>query len=61
LLVGATGFFCTVGAGVATISVAAGALTLTSLAGGTFVNGSAAVSITSAGVIDLKAPFINLN
>ena len=61
LLVGATGFFCTVGAGVATISVAAGALTLTSLAGGTFVNGSATVSLTSAGVIDLKAPFINLN
>lgn len=61
LLVGATGFFVTVGAGVATISVAAGALTLTSLAGGTFVNGQTAVSITSAGVIDLKAPFINLN
>lgn len=61
MLVGATGFFVTVGAGVGTISVAAGALTLTSLAGGTFVNGSAAVSITSGGVIDLKAPFINLN
>jgi hypothetical protein len=25
------------------------------------VNGASAVSITSAGVIDLKAPFINLN
>ena len=61
MLVGAGGFFVTVGAGVATISVAAGALTLTSLAGGTFVNGASAVSITSAGVIDLKAPFINLN
>ena len=61
MLVGATGFFVTVGAGVGTISVAAGALTLTSLAGGTFVNGQSAVSITSAGVIDLKAPFINLN
>lgn len=61
MLVGATGFFVTVGAGVGTISVAAGALTLTSLAGGTFVNGQLAVSITSAGVIDLKAPFINLN
>lgn len=60
-LVGATGFFVTVGAGVATISVAAGALTLTSAAGGTFINGNAAVSLTSAGVIDLKAPFINLN
>lgn len=61
LLVGASGFFVTVGAGVATINVAAGALTLASLAGGTFINGSAAVSISSAGVIDLKAPFINLN
>ena len=61
LLVGASGFFVTVGAGVATISVAAGALSLTSAAGGVFVDGSAAVSIKSAGVIDLKAPFINLN
>lgn len=61
LLVGATGFFVTVGAGVAAINVAAGALTLSSLAGGTFVNGVSAVTITSAGLITLAAPFINLN
>lgn len=61
LLVGASGFFVTVGAGVATISVAAGALSLNSVAGGVFLDGSLAVVIKSAGVIDLKAPFINLN
>jgi len=61
LLVGATGFFVTVGAGVATINVAAGALTLNSLAGGTFVKGDLATVISSAGVVDIKAPFINLN
>ena len=59
--VGASGFFVNVGAGVANISVAAGALTLTALAGGTFINGSAVVSITSAAIINLKAPFISLN
>lgn len=61
LLVGATGFFVTVGAGVGTITVAAGALTLASTVGGTFVNGGEVVAITSKALAEVKAPLINLN
>lgn len=61
LLVGATGFFVTVGAGVGSINVAAGALSLGSGAGITTLYGATAVSISSGGTIDLKAPLINLN
>lgn len=59
--VGASGFFVTVGAGIASISVATGAMSLSAAVGGVLVNGGGIVSIISKALIDLKAPFINLN